>query len=330
MNQTPSNPDGGEYFAEQILEQVDAATPPETPSAETQLPEAQSGAPAAASVYFAPRQEEPLLLKDSPVVGIFDSGIGGFTVAKAILSRRPDISLVYYADSLNLPYGGRSREQLTRFAHNTIEFLLSQGIDVLAVGCNASNSALGQSELRSFGVPVFDLVGSTIDWLRNQYGRPQEIGLLGTLATVRSQYWERKLKEAFPDMQVHAVAAPEFVPLIEAQEQDLAAIRRSVRNTLRPLLESGVRSLLFGCTHYPLLSEFMLEVEPGLQFIDPAECLAGALTRTMSAARPDARPGTLRFFNSLPGERFYSLGERVFGRSIRELTKMYIVNPFED
>jgi glutamate racemase len=87
---------------------------------------------------------------------------------------------------------------------------------------------------------------------------------------------------------------------------------------------------LFGCTHYPLLAEYMLEVEPGLQFIDPAECLALSLTRNLSAAPASAPVGKMRFFNSLPGERFYSLGERVFGRSIRELTKMYIVNPFED
>jgi len=91
-------------------------------------------------------------MKPTANIGIFDSGVGGFTVASAVLKRRPELNLVYFGDTLNMPYGGRTVEQLRRFAHNSIEFLLSQGIEILAVGCNASNSVLGQGELHSFGI----------------------------------------------------------------------------------------------------------------------------------------------------------------------------------
>ena len=266
----------------------------------------------------------------APTVGIFDSGIGGLTVAQAILQRRPDLSLVYYADTLNMPYGGRPPGQIATFARQSIEFLLEQGIDILALGCNASNSVLADNEMEGFGVPVFDLVGSTIDWLRSQAEPPTELAVIATQATIDSRHWKRKLADAFPEMKIHPVAAPEFVPLIEAQELDEKAIRRAVERRLGRLVTAGARVFLHGCTHFPFLQEYMEELAGGLTFIDPAECLAENLAAGLGPAEDDSTAGTLHFFNSLPGERFYTLAERLLGRSIRQYTSMYIVNAHED
>jgi glutamate racemase len=263
-------------------------------------------------------------------VGIFDSGVGGFTVAGAIVKRRPDLNLVYFGDTLNMPYGGRSAEQLRRFAHNSIEFLLSQGIDLLAVGCNASNSVLGQGELHSFGVPVFDLVSSTLEIMRGMYGRPERVVLLATVATINSRYWERKLLGAFPDLDLLPVAAPDLVPLIEAPQTDQRLIRSALRKYLTPALDSGVRTIIHGCTHYPLLQDYMQELSPELTFIDPAQCLAERLVASLPPALPAAQPGRLWLYSSLPGETFYRVGEQALGRPVREHSRMYIVNPYED
>ena len=262
-------------------------------------------------------------------VGVFDSGIGGFTVAGAINRLRPDLNIVYFGDSLNMPYGGRPLEQIASFAKRAIEFLLDQGMDILAVGCNASNSVLGQGELKSFGVPVYDLVGSTIDWLRGT-DEVQSIGLIATKAAINSGYWERKLNQAFPELPVRPVAAPKFVPLVEAQDRDERAIRTAVKEYIQPLVDDGVTHVLHGCTHYPLLEPYMVELSAELRFIDPAQCLAEKLNVSLAPATPAASNGKLRLFSSLPGETFYSTGERVFGRSIRQYTFMYIVNPHED
>jgi glutamate racemase len=266
----------------------------------------------------------------SPTVGIFDSGIGGFTVAASIVRRRADLNLVYFGDTLNMPYGGRPLSQLAGFARNNIEFLLSQGIDILAVGCNASNSALGQGELKSFGVPVYDLVSSTVEWLRRQSEPIQRIALVATEAAVNSGYWKRKLLEAQPDLDVIPVAAPEFVPLVEAHQQDHDANREAVRKYLHPLIEQEIYTVLHGCTHYPFLQSYMEELSTELRFIDPAECLAERLIASLGAAAPGNEHGELRLFSSLPGEAFYAAGERTFGRPIRRATSMYIVNPSED
>ena len=252
-------------------------------------------------------------------------------MAGAILQLRPDLGLVYFGDSLNMPYGGRTPEQISRFAHRSIEFLKQQGIDILAVGCNASNSVLGQGELKSFGLPVYDLVSSTIDWLRSQEPLAEPVGLVATQATINSRYWQRKLGESFPQLILHEAAAPEFVPMIEAPRLDEAAIQRAIRRYLQPLVDSGATTLIHGCTHYPLLEPYMREVFPKLKYIDPARCLAMRLVSNLApAADLDAPRGRMQLFSSLPSEAFYRTGERVFGYPIRALTSMYIVNPNED
>lgn len=283
------------------------------------------------------REHEPVLIDappapalTAPTVGVFDSGVGGFTVAGAILRRRPDLHLVYFGDSLNVPYGGRAQEQLRRFAHNSIDFLLEQRIDILAVGCNASNSVLGQGELHSFGVGVFDLVSSTLNALRGMYGRPERAVLLATQATINSRYWERKLHDALPELELLPVAAPELVPLIEAVRPDTAAMRKAVASYLQPAVSSGIRLVIHGCTHYPLLQPLMLEYCPELTFIDPAQCLAERLVSSLPPAGSEAPQGTLRIFSSMPGDTFYRVGEQALGQPIREHTRMYIVNPYED
>jgi len=266
----------------------------------------------------------------APVVGVFDSGIGGFTVAQAVLELRPDLGLVYFGDTLNMPYGGRSLVQLSRLARNNIEFLISQNIDILAVGCNASNSVLGQGELKSFGVPMFDLVSSTTEYLRGMSAHPDRIALVATQAAMHSGYWERKLKEALPGVEVFARAAPDFVPLVEAHVQDDAANRAAVRRIIGPLFAEGIKHIVHGCTHYPLLEPYMLEINPEFELIDPAKCLARKLTASLAPPMPDAGQGTLKLFSSLPGEAFYRTAQRVFLRDARQYTKMYIVNPYEE
>jgi glutamate racemase len=221
----------------------------------------------------------------TPIVGVFDSGIGGFTVAQAVLELRPDLGLVYFGDTLNMPYGGRSLAQLSRLARNNIEFLLSQDIDILAVGCNAA---------------------------------------------VHSGYWERKLKEALPGVEVIARAAPDFVPLVEAHVQDDAANRAAVRRIIGPLSADGIEHIVHGCTHYPLLEPYMLEIKAEFVLIYPAKCLARKLTASLAPPQPDTVQGTLKLFSSLPGEAFYRTAERVFQCDVRQITKMYIVNPYEE
>jgi glutamate racemase len=150
------------------------------------------------------------------------------------------------------------------------------------------------------------------------------------------------------------VAAPQLVPLIEAQQQDEHALRHAVGKYIREVRETGADTVVLGCTHYPLVQPLMMETDVYLRYVDPAQCLADKVAADLANetdARVGAAPapalpesaargaaagatpkytGILQFFNSKPSERFYAMGERVFAREIRSLTKMYIVNPYED
>ena len=263
-------------------------------------------------------------------VGIFDSGIGGFTVAREILCLRPDLNLVYYGDSLNLPYGAKSPEQISRMAKHSIEFLVSQGITILAVGCSASNSVLGQGELKSFGLPVYDLVTSTIETLKDDPEAPDKLALVATVASINSGYWQRKLTAALPNLELLEVAAASFVPHIEAGSYEGKAVQDSIEQTLQICIDQGVDTILHGCTHYPWLEGAMQAFYQGFNFINPAVCLAKKLVNHLAPAKLDAPGGSRTFFCSLPSEVFYQAGESSLGFPIRSRTSMYIVNPFED
>lgn len=263
-------------------------------------------------------------------VGIFDSGIGGFTVAREILALRPDVNLVYYGDSLNVPYGDKSPGQIARMAKHSIEFLVSHGIDILAVGCNASNSVLGQGELKSFGLPVFDLVTSTISHLQELPELPGSLALVATVASINSGYWQRKLAEAFPQLKILEIAAPSFVPLVEAGTDGGPDVQAAIQQILQVCKDQEVYTILHGCTHYPMLEGVMQSFCPEFKFIDPAVCLADKLVNHLSPAEPSAPSGSRAIFCSLPSKVFYQAGETALGFPIRSRTSMYIVNPFED
>jgi glutamate racemase len=262
-------------------------------------------------------------------VGIFDSGVGGFTVARAIRALRPEMHIVYYGDSLNAPYGPRPGHQLQEFARNMIAFLLERRIDIIAVGCNSSSVYLGQGELKNYGIPAFDLANSTIDWLRSHHERPERLALLATESTIRSGYYQRKLHEAFPEISVEGRAAPELVPLIESPFTPEQRLKSAVRKYTEPLLEAGIRHIMLSCTHYPLLSEYFMEIDESIVLIDPAECLAQRLDSAIPRSE-DRVEGDVEVYSSMPSPVFYRIGERMLGRPIQNKTRMVIVNPFRE
>jgi glutamate racemase len=263
-------------------------------------------------------------------VGIFDSGVGGFTVLKALLDRRPDLNIVYFGDTLNAPNGSRPPEQLHGMCHNMVHFLIDQGVDIMAVGCNSCNILMGTAELKSFQVASFDLVSSTVDWLKVQHHRPENLAILATKATINSRYYERKLEEAFPGMQIGSMAAPLLVPLIESfpwREYDL---RTAVQEYINPLLEQGYRNIVLACSHYRWIEKYLRELDPDIALIDPAECLAERLVASLPPALPKAPAGILKLYSSHPNEAFSHFAEMAIGRPARDYIKLYIVNPYEE
>jgi len=257
-------------------------------------------------------------------IGIFDSGLGGLTVARAIRGAFPAEDLVYLGDTARVPYGTRSAGTVVRYAIGCAERLLSYDIKLLVVACNtASGVALGELQAR-LDIPVIGVIepGACAGVKATRSGR---IGVLATAGTVASGAYERAIHSENDAMNVFARPAPLFVPLAEEGWVAGEVPQLAARRYLQPLADADVDTIVLGCTHYPLLSETIHEVAADLlghdvAIVDSAEATAATLTDMLDASSTALeRPGSLQILvTDLPGE-FGAAASRFLGKPLQGL-----------
>jgi len=252
-------------------------------------------------------------------IGIFDSGLGGLTVVRAIRRRLPAESIVYFGDTARVPYGIKSGRTVTRFAVEDCEFLCRHDPKFIVAACNtASAAALAALEER-FTMPLCGVIEpGAAEAVSVSRGRP--IGIMATEATVASGAYRRAILGMAPDATLVEQACPLLVPLVE--EGRLPGDRLvdlALREYLAPLKEAGVGTVVLGCTHYPLLGDAIAGVlGSGVALVDSAEAVAREVAARLAAqglAEADG-PGDVRFFVSDNPERFRDVGERFLGQAI--------------
>lgn len=211
-------------------------------------------------------------------LGVFDSGIGGLTVARALFERLPQESVIYFGDTARVPYGPKSPETVRRYSAEILAYLLHRGVKAVVVACNTSTAhALGYLQDHS-PVPVVGVIepGARAAVAASKAGT---IGVIGTAGTIASGAYERAIKARRPDARVHAQPCPLFVPLVEEGWFDHPATELIAREYLQPLRQAGVDALVLGCTHYPLLKPLLARVMgPDVTLVDSAEETAKAVT----------------------------------------------------
>ena len=209
----------------------------------------------------------------NPLLGLFDSGMGGLTVLNSLQERHSNINAIYLADTARLPYGVKNSSEIRKIASEIAQWLDSQHIQALVVACNTTNS-LALDVLKKYStVPVFDLIGATSEFI--QYSR---IGVLATPSTVTSRAYSRQIFEVNPYAHVVEESCPEFVPMIEAGTLDYSKIKDIAKRHLHPLLEANSEAIVLGCSHYPLIKSIFLELLPAhVHLIDPSIYLAKKL-----------------------------------------------------
>jgi len=257
-------------------------------------------------------------------IGIFDSGLGGLTVARAIRGAFPAESLVYLGDTARVPYGTRSAGTVVKYAIGCAERLLSFDIKLLVVACNtASGVALGELQAR-LDIPVVGVIqpGARAGVKATRSGR---IGILATAGTVASGAYERAIHNENDAMNVFARPAPLFVPLAEEGWVTGEVPRLAARRYLQPLADADVDTIVLGCTHYPLLSQTIHEVAAELlghdvAIVDSAEATAATLTEMLdTSSDASAHPGSLQILvTDLPGQ-FGSAASRFLGNPLQGL-----------
>jgi glutamate racemase len=255
-------------------------------------------------------------------IGIFDSGIGGLTVAREIARRLPHESLEYLGDTARLPYGSKSPETVTRYARKCVQFLQSEPIKAIVVACNTA-SALALPHLESeLDVPILGVVGAGAR-AAAAGTRGGTIGVIGQEGTVRSGSYVRAIRALRPGARIVSHPCPLLVPLAEEGWIDNDVARRTVEVYLEPLAAARVDSLVLGCTHYPLFkplisASFRERWELDVALVDSAEAVTDELQallaeRGLLRAPDDGHPVTRRFFCTDAPERFERVGLRFFG-----------------
>lgn len=251
-------------------------------------------------------------------IGVFDSGLGGFTVVREIQKRLPHENIVYFGDIARLPYGIKSKQQIVTFSKENTEFLLQFNIKALVVACNSSASAAGQYLRNHFRIPILDVI---LPAARSaiQATRKKQIGVIGTPATIRSQVYVKELQKIDPKIKVFTNACPLFVPLVEEGMMGSRIANSVVEHYLKPL-RGKVDTLILGCTHYPLLrSDVQKYMGDKVSLIDSALPLVQdleTLLQNLDLINQSKRRGKLKVFVSDLPQNFIKIGEKFLGQRL--------------
>ena len=254
------------------------------------------------------------------MIGIFDSGVGGLTVARAIMKQIPGYDIVYFGDTAHTPYGSKSAETVIGYTINNIEFLLSRGAQLIVIACNTASSVVTTPILKRFSVPIFEVITPAVE-LAVQASRNLSFGIIGTRATVTSGIYEKKIIENQPQARVYSIACPLLVPLVEEGWLNKAETAMIVKKYLKPLKSRQIDTLILGCTHYPLLKKVIQrKIGRRVQLIDSSISVSKSIKVFLGAnSEIDRRLGRndrLKLFVSDVTDQFKKIAEMTLKTNI--------------
>lgn len=257
-------------------------------------------------------------------IGIFDSGFGGLTVMRAIRELMPHENIIYFGDTARLPYGSKSAETILRYSLENASFLATQGIKVLVIACNTSCSAALDEVRKASNIPVIGITEQGVEEVVRLFP-DGKIGILGTRATITSGIYQQQILSRCTTLELFAISCPLFVPLVEEGYVEHPMSALVVQEYLRPLKNRGIKGILLGCTHYPLLQEtIQQELGPDVQLLDPAIACAEktkALLEEMNLLNPSTTLPHYQFFVSDDPEKFRLLGKAFLNYPIEHVSQ---------
>ncbi|MEQ8524995.1 glutamate racemase [Gracilimonas sp.] len=257
-------------------------------------------------------------LKNAPI-GIFDSGIGGLTVAKAVIDALPNEDIIYFGDTARVPYGIKSEETVRAYALEITNFLLKRGVKMILIACNTVSASAKEEIIQAAGdIPVLDVITAGT---KNAINLPnhRHVGVIGTLATVNSQAYAKSIHAYDPTIKVTQQACPILVSLAEEGWIDNDVAIQTLHHYLDDFNESGIQSLILGCTHYPLFKDVIPKVlkDGTIEIIDSAESIAeSAKSKLDELSLLNESGGDFQCYVSDRPQRFHELAERFLGKSL--------------
>ncbi len=257
-------------------------------------------------------------------IGIFDSGVGGLTVLKEISNMLPGENIIYLGDTARVPYGIRSPEVVTRYSFECTEFLLKQNIKLLVVACNTVSAISLDKICEKISIPVIGVIEPGAEAAVNST-KNKKIGVIGTEATIKSSAYSKAIKVLDGGIEVFGLSPRLFVPLVEEGWIDGMITKLIVEKYLKNLRDTGMDTLVLGCTHYPLLKPVIQEEMGSVCLIDSAIETAKVVKTTMienCMLRESEDLPTKKFVVTDFPDRFISVGERFLQQKIKDIEKI--------
>lgn len=264
--------------------------------------------------------------KDRLKIGVFDSGFGGLTVLRALIELLPDADSIYLGDTARLPYGSKSRETISRYAVSSARFIEEQGADLLVVACNTATALALDDIQAALPIPVIGVIGPGAEAARG-VSAGGSVLVLATAATVSSSAYTKALHAV--GLASYEKACPLLVPLVEEGWTEHPVTDEVIRIYLREALDAapGTKTLLLGCTHYPLIEPAIRRVLAGLghplEIVDSARATAAATRRLIDEEFPEAGPSNSEprrwFYATDSVEKFKRLGTSFLGQPLDEV-----------
>jgi glutamate racemase len=265
----------------------------------------------------------------SDAIAILDSGAGGLTVAREVMRQLPRETVIYVGDTARCPYGPRPESEVRRFTLEIVQFLSQFRLKALVIACNTATAAALETVRSRLSIPVLGVIEPGAR-AAIKVTKRNRVGVIGTQGTIRSGAYEKALRRLHPGITVFSLACPAFVPLVESGKRGSEEAGRIVAETLEPLKETGIDSLILGCTHYPLLADpISCAMGESVAIISSAEETATELSTILQHQNllSDTEAPRHRFFTTGSPETFARIAEDWFGHPIR--VEQVVLEPLE-
>ena len=255
------------------------------------------------------------------MIGIFDSGVGGLTVARAIMDRLPAYDIIYFGDTARTPYGTKSPETVIKYAIENTEFLSGKEAKIVVIACNTASSIAFASVAEKFDIPVFEVITPAVE-LSIKTSTKLRIGIIGTSATVKSGIYEKKILEINSGAKVYSAACPLLVPLVEEGWFKKPETAMIVKKYLHPLKVRQIDTLILGCTHYPLIKNtIQRKIGQRVNIIDSSAAVAERINDFLlnhpAIDSLMSKKGASRFFVSDITKSFEKTAKNTLKKNIR-------------
>ena len=259
----------------------------------------------------------PVERREQPI-GIFDSGVGGLTVARAIIDQLPNESIIYFGDTARGPYGPRPLAEVRSFALEIMDRMIEAGVKAIVIACNTASAATLRDARERYSIPVIEVIQPAVRRAVSAT-RSGKVGVIGTSTTIDSKAYDDAFAAA-PQLEVITQACPDFVNFVERGETSGPEVTKSAEGYLKPLKDKGIDTLVLGCTHYPLLTGVISYVMGNeVTLVSSADETAKDLYRVLiekNLLRDSSSNPTHKFIASGDPESFAKLARRFLGPEV--------------